>query len=228
MSPQKYIAVVEDEKDIAELIAYNLAKAGYEVRKFYDGDSFLFALKSQVPDLVVLDLMLPGTDGLEVCRRMKADDALRVIPIIMLTARTSEADRVAGLELGADDYVPKPFSPRELVARVGAVLRRGVTKFSTREVVRIHGLVIDPNRAQVLLKGKQIEVTATELRILELLCGQPDRVFGRDQVIEYVWGYDKPVVDRTIDVHIMNLRAKLGAVGDRIRTVRGVGYKFAR
>ena len=226
MTGPRLIAVVEDEKDIAELVAYNLGKAGYEPRKFRDGDSFLFTLKSTTPDLVLLDLMLPGTDGLDVCRQMKADPRLKGIPIIMLTAKGTEADRVVGLELGADDYVVKPFSPRELVARVGAVLRRAESKLALKEVVRVCQLVIDPNQALVTLKGKPLDLTATELKILELLCGSVDRVFSRDQIIDHLWGYDKPVVDRTVDVHIMNLREKLGPLGDRIRAVRGLGYKF--
>jgi DNA-binding response OmpR family regulator len=227
MAANKLIAVVEDETDIAELVAYNLDKSGFETKKYRDGDSFLFALKSTVPDLVILDLMLPGTDGLAVCRTMKADPRLKAVPIIMLTAKGTEADRVAGLELGADDYVVKPFSPRELVARVGAILRRAESKLALKEVLRIGQLVIDPNLVQVTLKGKPLELTATEFKIMELLCGNVDRVFSRDQIIDHVWGYDKPVIDRTIDVHMKNLRDKLGSMGERVKSVRGIGYKFA-
>jgi DNA-binding response OmpR family regulator len=226
MVENRLIAIVEDEKDIAELIALHLGRSGFAARTFADGPSFLFSVKSQRPDLVVLDLMLPGMDGLDVCRNLKADPALKSIPVIMVTAKGSEPDRVVGLELGADDYVVKPFSPRELVARVKAVLRRAESKMKLKEVVRIAGLMIDPNQAQVTLKGRVLDLTATEMRILELLCGSPNRVFSRDQIIDYVWGYDKPVIDRTIDVHILNLRAKLGAVGHRLDTVRGIGYKF--
>jgi two-component system, OmpR family, phosphate regulon response regulator PhoB len=225
-SRSRLIAVVEDEKDIAELITYNLGKAGYQTHKVPDGNSFLFALKNSEPDLVILDLMLPGTDGLAVCRQMKSDPKHKGIPIIMVTARGTEADRVVGLELGADDYVVKPFSPRELVARVGAVLRRAETKNAVKEVIRVGQLVIDPNQALVTLRSKPLDLTTTELKILELLGSSLDRVFSRDQIIEYVWGYDKPVVDRTVDVHIMNLREKLGPLADRIRAIRGLGYKF--
>lgn len=228
MSGKRLIAVVEDERDIAELVALNLSRAGYEAVKFYDGESFLFAAKSRKPDLVVLDLMLPGADGLDVCRTLKSDRSTKGIPIIMLTARGAEADRVAGLEVGADDYVVKPFSPRELVARVKAVLRRSDDKLQLKEVIRVEGLVVDPNQAQVTLKGKELDLTATERKILELLCAHPDRVFSRGQIIDYVWEYDKPVLDRTIDVHILNLRAKLGTLGRRLSTVRGAGYKFSR
>jgi phosphate regulon transcriptional regulator PhoB len=226
MTP-RLIAIVEDEKDIAELVAYNLTKAGYEAKQFHDGESFLSDLKRHRPDLVILDLMLPGIDGLEICRVVKGDPATRAIPIIMLTAKGTETDRVVGLELGADDYVVKPFSPRELIARVKAILRRADARLKEQEIIRIGQLVIDPNRATVTLKGKPLELTATEFRILEMLCRHPDRVFSRNQVLEYVWGYDKPVVDRTIDVHILNLREKLGSMGDRLKTVRGMGYKFA-
>ena len=227
MTGSKLVAVVEDEKDIAELVAVSLGKSGFDAATFHDGESFLFSVKTRRPDLVILDLMLPGMDGLDVCRNLKSDPAYRNIPVIMLTARGAEADRVVGLELGADDYVVKPFSPRELVARVKAVLRRSESKLQLKEVVRIGALQIDPNQAQVLLRGKALEVTATEMKILELLCASPDRVFSRNQIIDYVWGYDKPVFDRTIDVHVLNLRAKLGPLGRRLTTVRGIGYKFS-
>jgi two-component system, OmpR family, alkaline phosphatase synthesis response regulator PhoP len=227
MMQSRLVAIVEDEKDIAELVAYNLTKAGYEAKQFHDGESFLSDLKRHRPDLVILDLMLPGVDGLEVCRVVKGDPATRAIPILMLTAKGTETDRVVGLELGADDYVVKPFSPRELTARVKAILRRSDARLKEQETTRIGQLVIDPNRAVATIKGKSMDLTATEFRILEMLCRHPDRVFSRNQVLEYVWGYDKPVVDRTIDVHILNLREKLGPLGDRLKTVRGMGYKFA-
>ena len=222
----RLIDIVEDEKDIADLIAHHLGKAGYETRVFRDGEAFLFRVKSRTPDLVILDLMLPGMDGLDICRNLKAEAGTKGIPVVMVTAKGAETDRVVGLELGADDYIVKPFSPRELVARVKAVLRRTEDKLQHRETIRLAQLVIDPDRCQVTVKGKPVEVTATELRVLELLASQPDRVFSRDQIIEYAWGYDKPVTDRTIDVHISNLRDKLGTLGGRIGSVRGIGYKF--
>lgn len=227
MGTDTMIAIIEDERDIAELVAHNLQKAGYATRTYYDGKSFLFELKKQPPDLIILDLMLPDTDGLDICRIVKSDNATQRVPIIMLTARGTEADRVAGLELGADDYVVKPFSPRELVARVKAVLRRAEARLKQQAVLRVGPLVIDPNQATVTLKDKPLYLTATEFRILELLCAHPDRVFSRAQIIEHVWGYDKPVIDRTIDVHVLNLREKLGHLGKRLVTVRGMGYKFS-
>jgi DNA-binding response OmpR family regulator len=226
MSESRLIAIVEDEKDIADLIALHLGKAGYETRVFPDGEAFLFAARSRAPDLVILDLMLPGLDGLEVCRNLKAEPATKGIPVVMVTAKGTETDRVVGLELGADDYLVKPFSPRELVARVKAVLRRSEDRLQRHEVIRLGRLVIDPDRCEVTVKGRPVEMTATELRILELLASQPDRVFSRNQIIEHAWGYDKPVTDRTIDVHVSNLREKLGPLGERIGSVRGIGYKF--
>ena len=222
----RLIDIVEDEKDIAGLIALSLGKAGYETRMFPDGEAFLFAIKSKVPDLIVLDLMLPGLDGLEVCRNLKAEPKTKAIPVVMVTAKGTETDRVVGLELGADDYLVKPFSPRELVARVKAVLRRSDDKLKQHEIVRLGQLVLDPNQYRVTVKGKPLELTAAEFRILELLVSQPDRVFSRNQIIEHAWGYDKPVIDRTIDVHIHNLREKLGTLSDRICSIRGVGYRF--
>jgi len=222
----RLIDIVEDEKDIAGLIALHLGKAGYETRVFPDGEAFLFAIKSKTPDLVILDLMLPGLDGLEVCRNLKAEPKTKAIPVIMVTAKGTETDRVVGLELGADDYQVKPFSPRELVARVKAVLRRSDDKLKQHEIVRLGQLVLDPNQYRVTIKGKLLELTAAEFRILELLVSQPDRVFSRDQIIEHAWGYDKPVTDRTIDVHVHNLREKLGPLSNRLCSIRGIGYKF--
>jgi len=221
----RLIAIVEDEPDIQELVALHLRKAGFKVETFGTAEGFYRMLDRRAPDLLVLDLMLPDTDGLDVCRYLRSETRLASIPIVMLTAKAEETDRVVGLESGADDYVTKPFSPRELTARVRAVLRRTEPKTS-KDVVSTGPLVIDPKEFRVLLDGKPVELTATEFRILELLARSPNRVFNRDQVIEAVWGYDKPVIDRVIDTHVRNLRVKLGRLGRNIKTVRGVGYKF--
>lgn len=222
----KLIAVIDDEPDILELVTLHLRKAGFRVEGFPNADGFYRSLTAKTPDLVVLDLMLPDADGLDVCRYLRSEPRLAAIPIIMLTARSDETDRIVGLETGADDYVVKPFSPKELVARIRAVLRRRDTK-SVSGTIAIGTLVIDPEHFQVTVAGKPVELTATEFRILEVLARQPGRVFSRDQLIEGVWGYDKPVIDRVIDTHIRNLREKLGEAGSAIRTVRGVGYRLA-
>ncbi len=222
------IAIVDDEPDILELVALHLRKAGYRVEEFSDATGFYrFLGRHKLPDLVVLDLMLPDADGMDICRYIRREERLAGVPIIMLTARAEETDRVLGLESGADDYVPKPFSPRELVARVRAVLRRREAGTAATGVLRVGELELDPEKFQASVRGRAVDLTATEFRILELMCRQTDRVFSRDQLIEGVWGYDKPVIDRTIDTHIRNLREKLGGLGRRIRTVRGVGYKFS-
>ena len=223
----KLIAVVDDEPDILELVSLHLRKAGFKVESFQDATSFYRFLSRKVPDLVVLDLMLPDSDGIDVCRYMRKEGRFALVPVIMLTARAEETDRVLGLETGADDYVVKPFSPRELVSRVRAVLRRTQPSEESTKTLRHGELVIDPERFRVTLSGKMLDFTATEFRILELLCRNPGRVFSRDQLIEGVWGYDKPVIDRTIDTHIRNIREKLGGVGNDIQTVRGVGYRFS-
>jgi DNA-binding response OmpR family regulator len=223
----KLIAVVDDEPDILELVTLHLRKVGYKVEGFGDATSFYRFLSRKEPDLIVLDLMLPDADGMDVCRYLRKEGKFARVPVIMLTARAEETDRVLGLEIGADDYVVKPFSPRELVARVKAVLRRLEAGPEPGGALRAGDLELDPSKFKATVKGKSIELTATEFRILELLCRQPDRVFNRDQLIEGIWGYDKPVIDRTIDTHIRNLRDKLGEAGDYIRTVRGVGYKLA-
>lgn len=221
----KFIAVVDDEPDILELVTLHLRKAGFRVEAFPDANGFYKSLAAKVPDLVVLDLMLPDADGLDVCRYLRSEPRLAAVPVIMLTARSEETDRVVGLETGADDYVVKPFSPRELVARVRAVLRRREAK-SQPAAIAVGSLEIDPEHFRVSVEGKPVDLTATEFRILEILARQPGRVFSRDQLLEGVWGYDKPVIDRVIDTHIRNLREKLGTAGDAIRTVRGVGYRF--
>jgi len=221
------ILVVDDEEDILELVKYNLAREGYRVECVTSGEDALKAARSSPPDLIVLDLMLPGLGGLEVCKILKKDSKAAGVPIVMLTAKGEEADIVAGLELGADDYVTKPFSPRVLVARVRAVLRRKAeAPLDEAEVLRTGDLVVDPRRHEVLAKGKRVELTHTEFRILHLLARRPGWVFTRYQIVDAVRGEDYPVTDRSVDVHIVNLRKKLGACGQYVETVRGVGYRF--
>lgn len=221
------ILVVEDEEDILELLRYNLAKEGYRVTGVGTGEEALKAARTQVPDLIILDLMLPGVDGLEVCRLLKQDSRTRHLPIIMVTAKGDEADIVAGLELGADDYITKPFSPRVLLARVRAVLRRRKQPPPDEAaILKIHDLVVHPGRHEVLVKGRPVELTATEFRLLHLLARRPGWVFTRSQIVRAVHGDDYPVSDRSVDVQVVGLRKKLGEAGEYVETVRGVGYRF--
>ena len=224
---RKQILVVDDEKDILELLEYNLAREGYDVVCAATGDAALEAACSRKPDLVILDLMLPGIDGLEVCRQLKAAAETRGIPIVMLTAKSEEADVVVGLELGADDYVTKPFSPRVLLARVKAVLRRrAVAASDDKATLRMGDLAIDPGRHEVLAQGEGVSLTYTEFRILHFLARRPGWVFTRYQIVDGAQGEDVVVTDRSVDVHIASLRRKLGSCGKLIETVRGVGYRF--
>ena len=221
------ILVVEDEEEIQELLRYNLTKEEYRVSLAGTGEDALAGARARPPDLVLLDLMLPGVDGLEVCRRLRADPATREIPIVMLTAKGEEVDVVTGLELGADDYITKPFSPRVVIARVRAVLRRRATQPAGESaVVRIHNLVIHPGRHEVLVDGEPITLTSTEFRVLHVLARRPGWVFTRLQISEAVHGTDYPVTDRSIDVQIVALRKKLGSAERYIETVRGVGYRL--
>jgi DNA-binding response OmpR family regulator len=228
MSNREKILVIEDEADILEVIQYNLTREGYRVSTSRNGDDGLVCAKRDAPDLVVLDLMLPGLDGLEVCRRMQADPITAAIPIIMVTAKGEESDIVIGLQLGADDYVSKPFSPKELTARIKAVLRRGPLKQEQNGNQRIvrDGLVVDAEKHQVLVDGEAQVFTATELRLLHFLAAHPGRVFARDQLLSRVIGDHAVVIDRTIDVHIGAIRRKLGPYRDMVETIRGVGYRF--
>ncbi|MEA2101140.1 MAG: response regulator transcription factor [Thermodesulfobacteriota bacterium] len=219
------IAVIDDEPDILHLLSLNLKKAAFEVDTFANAGSFMASLRHTLPDLIILDLMLPDEDGFDVCRELKADPRFESIPIIMLTARVHEADKVSGLELGADDYITKPFSPRELVARVKAVLRRG--RGQSREYIRIDDIInIDVQRYQVSVKDRQIKLTPVEFKILHLLASHRGRVFSRDKILDHLWGNEKAVIDRTVDVHIKNLRDKLQEAGSLILNIRGVGYKI--
>jgi two-component system, OmpR family, alkaline phosphatase synthesis response regulator PhoP len=225
------VLVVDDEEDILELVKYNLTKEGYTVVAVATGEDALAAARTKQPDAVVLDLMLPGLDGLEVCRRMKGDPTLHHIPIVMLTAKGTEADIVTGLELGASDYVTKPFSPRVLTARVKAVLRREAEAADDGGVLRVRELVIHPGRHEVLTGDVPANLTATEFRILVFLARRPGWVFTRQQIIDAAQGddvyvADRFVTDRSIDVHMVSLRRKLGPCGAYIETVRGVGYRL--
>ncbi|HCN19542.1 MAG: DNA-binding response regulator [Planctomycetes bacterium RIFCSPHIGHO2_02_FULL_50_42] len=224
--PKKDILIIEDEKDLVELIQYNLEKEGFRVAYAYDGEEGLHKAGSKHPALVLLDLMLPRLDGLEVCRRLKQDSKTADIPIIILSVKNSEADVVAGLELGVDDYITKPFSPRVLISRVRAVLRRSEREAGPKKHIKIDGLVIDASRHEVFLDGKNVVLTMTEFNLLRYLASRPGRVFTRDQLMSGVLGEDSMVVDRTIDVHVASLRKKLGRYATYIVTVRGLGYKF--
>jgi len=224
--PKGTILVIDDEKDLIELVKYGLEKEGFLVKGASDGESGLAAAARNLPDLVIVDLMLPGMDGIEVCRRLRSDARTATVPIIMLTAKSSESDRVVGLELGADDYVTKPFSPRELAARIKAVLRRSTSQTAPATVIRHGELTIDLTRREVSCEGKSIAVTASEFRLLHFLADHPGQVFSRSELIDGALGREISVVDRTIDVHITGLRKKLGDCGEWIETVRGFGYRF--
>ena len=221
------ILVVDDEEDILQLVKYNLGRNGYRVACVASGEETLRVVRSERPDLVILDLMLPGIDGLEVARRLKRDPVTQSIPIVMLTAKGEEADVVTGLEMGADDYVTKPFSPRVLVARVKAVIRRRAEREADDGAsLSIHDLAIHPGRHEVLVKGKPVELTLTEFRLLHYLVRRPGWVFTRYQIVEAARGQDASVTDRSVDVHVVSLRRKLGPAGKYVETVRGVGYRF--
>ncbi len=223
------ILLVEDEHDIRELLKFHLERENLAVEACEKGEDALAALKTHGVSLVLLDLMLPGIDGLEVCRRLKAQPETREIPIIMLTAKDSEADIVAGLEMGAADYVCKPFSPRVLMARIRAVLRRPATDVlndTAGPAITIGALTIDPARHKVEIKGKEVPLTFTEFRILRLLAESPGRAFSRAQIVDHVRGESYSVTERIVDVQMVSLRKKLGSLGDWIETVRGVGYRF--
>jgi two-component system alkaline phosphatase synthesis response regulator PhoP len=224
---KEHILVVDDEEDILELVRYNLVKEGYRVTTVASGEEALKSARSAQSDVILLDLMLPGVDGLEVCRLLKHDPKTQHIPIIMLSAKGEEADIVTGLELGAADYISKPFSPRVLVARLRAVLRRRVTEtVSESAPLTIHELVIHPGRHEVLVRNQPADLTVTEFRLLHMLARRPGWVFTRTQIVNGVHGDDYPVSDRSVDVQVVGLRKKLGVSGDYIETVRGVGYRF--
>jgi two-component system phosphate regulon response regulator PhoB len=221
------ILIVEDEEDILELVSYNLSREGYQATGASSGEEALRLAKLAPPDLVLLDLMLPGIDGLEVCRQLKNNERTKSVPVVMLTAKGEESDVVTGLEMGADDYITKPFSPRVLVARVKAVLRRReAAPHDDQLPLRIRNIVIHPGRHEVTIDGDQVDLTLTEFRILHFLTSHPGWVFTRYQIVEAVHGDNYPVTDRSVDVQIVGLRKKLGSTGDLIETVRGIGYRF--
>lgn len=221
------ILVIDDEEDIRELVGLNLTREGYEVLYSETGEQGLESARLKQPDVILLDLMLPGMDGLEVCRKLKADSSVSAIPVVMLTAKSEDIDVVTGLELGADDYVTKPFSGKVLVARVRALLRRSDEHESSQgDVLVIHDISINPARREVLVKDKDVRLTFTEFNILQLLAKRPGVVFSRYKIVDALHGSDYLVTDRAVDVQIVSLRKKLGDCGHYIETVRGVGYRF--
>lgn len=226
MLPMAKILVVDDEPDAIELIKFNLKAAGYEIITAADGEEALKKARAALPDLIVLDLMLPEVDGLEVCKILRRDARVAGTPIIMLTAKAAEIDRVLGLELGADDYVTKPFSPRELVLRVKRLLRTGPATTGKEDQINVKELMLDIPRHQASVKGKPIELTATEFKLLTVLAQRRGRVQSREQLLQDVWEYDNLFDTRTVDTHIRRLREKLGAASKYLDTVRGVGYRF--
>jgi two-component system, OmpR family, alkaline phosphatase synthesis response regulator PhoP len=225
--PNAYILIVDDEDDIRHLISYNLQKEGYRTTDVETGEEAIKVILRNPPDLVVLDLMLPGVDGLEVCKQMKAEPATAMIPILMLTAKGEESDIVTGLELGADDYLVKPFSPRVLNARIKAVLRRRKQSIpDEHEVIRIGDLMIHPGTREVTVEGNPVSLSNTEFRILHMLTRRPGWVFTRYQIVDNTQGDNTPVTSRSVDVHVFSLRKKLGSYGEYVETVRSVGYRF--
>jgi two-component system phosphate regulon response regulator PhoB len=224
--PKETILAVDDEEDVLELVRYNLDKNGYKVQTAASGEEAIEKARAKLPDLIILDIMLPGINGLDVCKKLKSDPKTEKIPVIMLTAKGEESDIVTGLEIGADDYIAKPFSPKVLVARVRRILHRTIARDLEKAAIKIHELVIDPARREVLAKNKPVELTFTEFNILYALAKRPGLVFTRYQIVDALHGDDYLVTDRAIDVQIVSLRKKLGTFGRYIETVRGVGYRF--
>ena len=224
------IFIVDDEPDILELVSINMTKAGYRAFEFENAASLYNKLPKIKPDLIILDLMLPDESGMDICRRLKSSDEYSDIPIIILSAKSETTDKILGLEFGADDYVTKPFEPRELAARVKAVLRRSQPSVEKEKRIIVFGeiLEMDPNKFQVKVEGKVVKLTTTEFKILEQLLKKPGYVSSRDKILDKLWGNEKIVDERTIDVHIKHLRTKLGAAGEFIKNIRGVGYKIER
>ena len=222
------ILIVEDEKDIIKMLEYNLKKEGFKVIDARDGEDALDLAVREYPDLILLDLMLPGIDGLEVCKTLKKESKTSSIPIIMLTAKSQESDKIVGLELGADDYITKPFSPRELIARIKAVLRRATEKEKLPEVFQSGDLRIDFSKISVSVKDKPVELTAKEFELLKTLLKAKGRVLSRDYLLDSIWGYDHAmeIQTRTVDVHVRTLRKKLKSESKHIITVKNYGYRF--
>ena len=226
MQTGKTILIIEDERDVVDLLTLNLRKAGgFTIAVANDGATGLTKARAEKPDIIILDLMLPKMPGLEVCKLLKTDPATRQIPILMLTARAEEIDRIVGLEFGADDYVTKPFSPREVILRIKAILQRSAAE-QTEEPITAGLIVIDPARHKVTVREKDVDLTSIEFRLLRMLMQRRGRVQERDRLLNEVWGYESAIDTRTVDTHIRRLREKLGKAGDQIETVRGFGYRF--
>lgn len=228
-SVRQRVVIIEDEKDIVDLVRYNFRKEGFDIESFSSGRDGLEYIRHNSVDLVLLDVMLPDVDGTEICRRVRADERLKGLPIIFLTAKGEEIDRVVGLELGADDYVVKPFSPRELVARAKAVLRRREAVPGKAEIIELPELRLDSGTREAKVRGRPIQLSALEFKLLHFLASQPRRVFTREQLLDNVWGTDRFVTPRTVDVHIRRLREKIeksGGSPQYVQTVRGSGYRF--
>jgi two-component system phosphate regulon response regulator PhoB len=229
---KKNILIVEDDQDIQQLVGYNLIKSGFQVEYADSGEEALDIIKQQFPDLILLDIMLPEMDGIKVCKILRSDNDTAAIPIIMLTAKGEESDIVDGLEIGADDYITKPFSPKILLSRIKAVLRRKVKEEAAPvapergEVIKTENIVINPGRYEVIIEEQQVNLTPTEFGILKLLAKRPGWVFSRQQIIDEVRGYDYMITPRAIDVQVFSLRKKMGEAGKKIETVRGIGYRF--
>jgi DNA-binding response OmpR family regulator len=223
--PKEQILIIEDDKHISKLVKYNAEKAGYDCTVVEDGEKALDVLTKQGADLIILDIMLPKMDGFEVCRIIKQNTKLKDIPVIMLTAKGEEVDRIVGLELGADDYMVKPFSPRELILRVKAILRRGKAEESPKDIIKRGALVIDIPKHRVTVNNKEVELTPIEFKLLVTLVERTGRIQSRDQLLSDVWDMHSDVFTRTVDTHIKRLREKLGKMGDIIETVRGFGYR---
>lgn len=222
----KKIYIVDDEPDISELVSVNLTKSGFTTSQFENGESFFKQLKESIPDLIILDVMLPDSDGFEICKYLKSESGYASIPVIMLTARGTEMEKILGLEIGADDYVTKPFSPRELVARVKAILRRDVKETQTSKIKIGNNVNLDLQKYEVFVDNKKIDLTSSEFKILRLLAEKKGWVYSREQILDFLGANDKGVLDRTVDVHIKNLREKLKSSGRLIKNIRGVGYKL--
>ena len=223
---KKLIAIIDDEPDIVELVSLHLKKAGFDPKGFFNAEDFFDFIGKSTPDLVLLDLMLPDADGFEICKHLRKTDEFASVPIIMLTAKGEETDKILGLELGADDYVTKPFSPKELVARVKAVLRRQKKEDIPHKIMIGDLLTVFPEKHEAYVQGRKIDLTSTEFKILTLLASKKGWVFTRDKILDYLWGQEKAVLDRTIDVHIKHLREKLEEAAGLIKNIRGVGYKL--
>jgi two-component system phosphate regulon response regulator PhoB len=228
--PKKKILVIEDDRDISELITYNLEREGYEIACLYDGGQAVDFVRKRKPEIIILDLMLPEVDGLEICRQLKSDAGTKHIPIVMLTAKSEEADVVVGLQMGADDYIPKPFSPKVLVARIKAISRRmtdlQVSSAPAKNVRSFGDFNIDLLKHKISYKSQEIKLTSIEFDIVEFLSRSPGRVWTREQILDNVWKEGKFIIDRAVDVHVRGLRKKMGNADIYIETVRGVGYRF--